>query len=214
MDGNRRWAKNHDKPALEGHRAGLDTLEVIVRHACERGVEHVVAYAFSTENWSRSQEEVAYLMNLIIEGTKERLTRLAEEGVRIRIIGERSRLPAEVCQSVEALEAKSAGGTKCTLWVALSYGGRTEIIAAAQSIAAAGEEITEESLRAHMWSREMPDPDLIIRTSGEQRLSNFLLWQVAYSELFFTETLWPDFSSGEFDRILDEYDKRERRCGK
>ena len=214
LDGNRRWAKKHGKPQLEGHRVGLDVLERIVLHVRDRGIAHMVIYAFSTENWKRTEEEVSYLMGLVIQGAHEHLTRLQQEGIRVRIIGESERLSSEVRAAVERIEKESAHGTASTLWIALSYGGREEILDAAQRLATAGEEITAASLRSHMWSAEMPDPDMIIRTSGEQRLSNFLLWQAAYSELFFTDTLWPDFAPEEFDRILEEYGTRHRRFGR
>jgi undecaprenyl diphosphate synthase len=214
LDGNRRFAKAQGLPQLEGHRRGASTLEKIVLHMRDRGIPHIAAYVFSTENWERSPEEVSYLMELIIEGAKEHITRLKEEGVRVRVIGERTRLSARVRAAIESMEEGSTEGHATTLWLCLSYGGRTEIIEAAQALAADGTKITEESLRDAMWSKEMPDPDLIIRTSGEMRLSNFLLWQAAYSELFFTDTLWPDFSPEEFDRILDEYGTRERRRGR
>jgi undecaprenyl diphosphate synthase len=214
LDGNRRWAKAKGKTSLEGHREGADTLERIVLHARDRGIAHIAAYVFSTENWKRTEEEVSYLMNLIVEGAKEHLMRLKEEGVRVRFIGERDRLAANVQEAVNKIEAGSVNGHACTLWVCLSYGGRAEITEAVRALTLEGGEVTEESIRSHMWSAEMPDPDLIIRTSGEMRLSNFLLWQAAYSELFFTNTLWPDFSPEEFDRILEEYGNRERRRGK
>ncbi|HET8581550.1 MAG TPA: polyprenyl diphosphate synthase [Candidatus Paceibacterota bacterium] len=213
-DGNRRWALRHDTAALEGHRAGADTLARIVLHARDRGIAHIVAYAFSSENWQRSETEVSFLMSLIVEGARGELSRLRKEGVRIRFIGERERLAIAVRDAIESVEKESAGNTACTLWIAFSYGGRAEIAAAARLLAEAGEPITEDSLPARFWSAGMPDPDLIVRTSGEQRLSNFLLWQAAYSELFFTDTLWPDFTPDEFDRILDTYAVRERRHGK
>lgn len=214
LDGNRRWAKAQGKTTLEGHTAGLENIEGIVLHARDRGIQHVAIYAFSTENWKRSEEEVSHLMGLIVRAATEHLERLSEEGVRVRIIGERDRLSDEVRRAIDRIEEGSKDGKTCTLWVCLSYGGRAEIVAAAKEVAESGEAITEESLRAHMWSREMPDPDLILRTSGEERLSNFLLWQSAYSELFFTPTLWPDFTTTEFDRILETYGHRERRRGK
>lgn len=214
LDGNRRWAKKHGKPTLEGHTAGSENLEHIVRHVRDRGIAHVVVYAFSSENWKRGEEEVAHLMSLIVKGTKDNLGRLKKEGVRIRVIGDISRLPKDAQKAIQDIEKEDDGKSGCTLWVCLSYGGRLEITEAVKLLQKSGEEVTEKSLRSNMWSAEMPDPDLIIRTSGEQRLSNFLLWQAAYSELFFTETLWPDFAREEFDRILEEYGNRERRRGK
>lgn len=213
LDGNRRWAKAKNFPALMGHTKGLDNLERIVRSVRDAGILHVVVYAFSTENWQRPHEEVSHLMGLILVAARKHLKRLSEEKVRVRFIGQRDRLPTGVRAAIEELEKESASGT-FTLWVCLSYGGRAEIIEATQALQKSGESITEESFAKKLWSAGMPDPDLIIRTGGVQRLSNFLLWQAAYSELFFTHTLWPDFSEEELGRILEEYATRERRMGK
>ncbi|HVV38750.1 MAG TPA: polyprenyl diphosphate synthase [Candidatus Paceibacterota bacterium] len=213
LDGNRRWASAHNVPALQGHTEGLNNLERTVRWVREAGVQHLVVYAFSTENWSRSQEEVSHLMGLILQAAKEQMHRLIEEKVRVRFIGQRDRLSPEVRAAIEQMEEESMRGD-FTLWVCLSYGGRAEIVEAARAMQKSGEEITEESLRHNFWSTEMPDPDIIIRTGSAERLSNFLLWQAAYAELFFTDTLWPDFSEAELGRILQEYATRERRHGK
>lgn len=215
LDGNRRWAKAQNKPTLEGHRVGLlETYKRIAMHARDTGVEHLAAYMFSTENWNRSDEEVKYLMDLFKEAGEGQMQDLIKENIKIRFIGQRERFEQELQDLMGKIEQDSSENTGMTAWVCLSYGGRSEIIEAAKELAQRGEDITEESLRSHMWSAEMPDPDIIVRTSGEQRLSNFLLWQSAYSELFFTKTLWPDFSEEEFDRILEEYGDRERRRGK
>lgn len=213
LDGNRRWAKAKNFPALMGHTKGLDNLERVVRSVRDAGILHVVVYAFSTENWQRSHEEVSHLMSLILVAAHKHLKRLSEEKVRVRFIGQRDRLPTDVRAAIEELEKESASGT-FTLWVCLSYGGRAEIIEATKALQKSGESITEESFAKKLWSAGMPDPDLIIRTGGVQRLSNFLLWHAAYSELFFTHTLWPDFSEEELGRILEEYATRERRMGK
>ena len=213
LDGNRRWAKGRDLSALQGHTEGLNNLERAVGWVRDAGVGHLVVYAFSTENWNRSQDEVSHLMGLIIQEAHEQLQRLIEQQVRVRFIGQRERLSAEVRTAVEQMEEQSKNGN-FTLWVCLSYGGRAEIVEAARAMQKNGMEITEDSFAQNLWSAGMPDPDIIIRTGAAQRLSNFLLWQAAYSELFFTDTLWPDFSQEELGRILTEYGARERRRGK
>ena len=215
LDGNRRWAKKRGLSQLIGHREGLlNTYKMIAKHAQKRGVRHLVVYMFSTENWNRSEEEVAYLMDLFRESAKEHIKELLAENIRVRFIGQRERFAPDLQKLMDTVEADSAEKTGMTAWIALSYGGRAEIIAAAQVLAKQSLPITEESLRKHMWSADMPDPDIIVRTSGEKRLSGFLLWQSTYSELFFTDTLWPDFTKEEFDAILAEFALRERRNGK
>lgn len=212
LDGNRRWAKERGLPSLSGHKKGLDVLVHTVRWVRDRNIPHMVAYVFSTENWNRSEEEVSYLMRLLQDAAQNELHALSKEGVRIRCIGDRSRLSNEVRAAVDRVEQESAHNTAITLWLCLSYGGRAEITAAAQG-AAAGGPITEETLSAAFWSVGMPDPDIIVRTGGERRLSNFLLWQAAYSELFFIEPYWPDFTEQTLDDILATYATRERRRG-
>jgi undecaprenyl diphosphate synthase len=175
-------------------------------------VQNLVVFAFSTENWKRTTEEVGYLMDLMRETIEKDAQELLAEGARIRIIGERERLPEDLQKSVAKIEADSSKNDTFTLWVCISYGGRAEIVAAAN--AARGESITEESLASHMWSAGMSDPDIIIRTGGRHRISNFLLWQSAYSEIFFSDSMWPDFSEKELDAILAEYAERERTFGK
>lgn len=215
LDGNRRWAKKRGLPQLVGHREGLlNTYKAIAKHAQKRGVRHLVVYMFSTENWKRSEEEVSYLMDLFREAGREQLKELLADNIRVRFIGQRERFAPDLQKLMNTIEVDSAEKSGMTAWIALSYGGRAEIVAAAQSLTKKSLPVTEESLRSHMWSTEMPDPDIIVRTSGEKRLSGFLLWQSAYSELFFTDTLWPDFSPEEFDAILAEFAKRERRNGK
>jgi undecaprenyl diphosphate synthase len=213
LDGNRRWAKAKNLSTIEGHTKGLDNLELITRAAKEAGVGHLIVYAFSTENWNRSPEEVSGLMGLILTFAREHIERLITEGVRVKFIGERERLSREVRDAVQKIEHDSQAG-KFILWVCLSYGGRAEIVEAAHKMQKSGEEITEKTFANNLWTAEMPDPDLIIRTGGAQRLSNFLLWQSAYSELFFTDTYWPDFSEAELNNILKDYQQRERRMGK
>lgn len=213
LDGNRHWAKEQGFPQLEGHRRGYLLSIKCARWVRDRGIKHFVVYAFSTENWNRVKEEVSYLMNLLYEAVENGLQDLAKENIRIRFIGTREHLDPKLLKAIERLEKESAQN-EFTLWVCLSYGGRTEIVAAAAAAAASGEPITEVSLHQHFWSAEMPDPDIIIRTGGEKRLSNFLLWQAAYSELFFIDQKWPAFTEKVLDSILEEFAGRERRHGK
>ena len=213
LDGNRRWAKEHNLPQLEGHRRGFENLKSAARWVRDRNVPHLVVYAFSTENWKRSEEEIAYLMDIFRGAIRESGDELGKEGVRTRFIGQRERFAQDIQDGMRETEEKTKDNTRMTLWICLSYGSRAEITAAAKAAAADGE-ITEESLRAHMWSADMPDPDIIIRTSGEHRLSNFLLWQAAYSEFFFIKPHWPDFDEKALDGVLAEFASRERRNGK
>ncbi|HEV7449534.1 MAG TPA: polyprenyl diphosphate synthase [Candidatus Paceibacterota bacterium] len=215
LDGNRRWAKEKGLPKLEGHREGLlVTLKNIIRATKDCGIPNLAVFLFSTENWSREGAEVAYLMNLFREQWKSELTDLGKEGVRVRFVGQRERFDPDLQKAMNEIEADTANNTELTLWACMSYGGRAEIVDAAKATVTAGEEITEESLRKHFWSAEMPDPDIIIRTSGEKRLSGFLLWQSAYSELFFIDKNWPDFSKDDLEGVLKEFAERERRHGK
>ena len=213
MDGNRRWAKERGLPKLEGHRAGMDALKNAARFIRDRGIKHLIVYAFSTENWNRTEEEVSYLMHLFHDAIQKEMRELGEEDLRIRFVGQRERFSPELWQAMEAVEKETSENEAMTLWVCLSYGGRAEIVAAAQAAARNGG-ITEDTLARNLWTAGMPDPDIVIRTSGEQRLSGFLSWQAVYSELFFTNTKWPDFSEAEFDAILAEFAARERRRGK
>ncbi len=214
LDGNRRWAKEQGLPALEGHRAGMKNFKNAVRFIRESGVSHLIVYAFSTENWNRVPAEVSYLMDLFLESIQKEMRELGREGVRIRFAGQRERFSAGLRQAMDDAEEETRGNGTFTLWVCLSYGGRAEIVAAARAAVASGGEITEETLADHLWTAGMPDPDIIIRTSGEKRLSGFLPWQSVYSELFFTDTKWPAFSKEEFNAILAEFAQRERRRGK
>jgi undecaprenyl diphosphate synthase len=213
LDGNRRWAKERGLPTLEGHRAGMAALKTAVRFIGARGVKHLIVYAFSTENWNRAPEEVSYLMELFAATIRKEMTELGTEGVRTRFVGQRERFSPTLQAAMSELEKDTAANDSLTLWVCLSYGGRAEITAAAKAAAADGA-ITEESISRHLWTAGMPDPDLIIRTGGEQRLYNFLPWQSTYSELFFPDIFWPDFSVGTFNSILAEFASRERRHGK
>ena len=215
MDGNRRWARAHGKLPMEGHAAGYDKLKHMLRWAEEADISYVILYAFSSENWNRTPEEVSYLMKLLIRACRDEVEEFKKENARIRVIGERNRLSEDVREAIEYAEEETKHCTGATLVLAVSYGGREELVEAARKLADyPPEEITKETLTASLWTAGMPDPDLIIRTSGEKRLSGFLLWQAAYSELFFTETLWPDFSKEEFLEILKTYADRERRFGK
>ena len=215
LDGNRRWAKEHGLPKLEGHRVGLlETLRNTVRFVQKKGIKHLVVFMFSTENWNRESAEVAYLMDLFRESMQKEMKELGKENVRIRFAGQRERFSEDLQQLMHEAEEETERNTGITLWSCLSYGGRAEIVAAARAAIASGEDLSEESLNRHLWTSSMPDPDIVIRTSGEMRLSGFLTWQSVYSELFFTDTKWPDFSEAEFDSILAEYAARERRHGK
>lgn len=213
MDGNRRWAKEQGLPKLEGHRAGSEKLKDTVRLVRSHSIAHLVVYAFSTENWNRDSNEVSYLMDLFCELIKKEMKELGEEGARIRFIGQRERFSKELQQTMLEQEAETAGNDAITLWICLSYGGHAEIVVAANAAALEGE-ITEDSLAKHLWTAGMPEPDIIIRTGGEKRLSNFLPWQSVYSELFFTDSFWPAFTNEEFESILAEFAARERRHGK
>ena len=214
MDGNRRWAKERGLPTLEGHKKGLGNFDEAARWVRDAGVKHLVVYALSTENWNRSEEEVTYLLDLFKTAVRDAFERLHKEGARVHFIGDLSRFPESLQKSFKELEEKSKEHDDYHVWVCLSYGGRLEIEEAVKSLVQSGEEVTQESVRSHMWSVGMPDPDLIIRTGGEKRLSNFLLWQGAYSELIFSDTYWPAFTKEELEAILEEYSNRERRYGK
>lgn len=215
MDGNRRWAREHGKPVFEGHRAGYATLESVVRWAREAGIPHVVAYTFSTENWQRSAEELGYLLDLFGTVLEKEVEKLAKERVRVRFVGDRARFDAKLQRMMIHMEERTAKDYDITLHLLMSYGGRAEIVAAANALLAEGKtSTTEQEFEEKLWSHPMPEPDLIIRTGGEERLSNFLPWQSVYSELFFTKTLCPAFGKEEFDSILTAFNERERRRGK
>jgi undecaprenyl diphosphate synthase len=214
MDGNGRWAKERRRARLSGHRAGAKTLDAVMRYCREAGIRYLTVYAFSTENWKRSKEEVSGLMKLLSSFIKAKGKTLVKERVSFRVIGRKTDLPPELQREIAALEEKTAGG-EFTLVVALSYGGRAEIVDAAKAWAASGAkgELTEEEFSKFLYAPDIPDPDLIIRTSGECRTSNFLMWESAYSEWYFTDVYWPDFDRAEFDRALESFSRRERRMG-
>ena len=208
-DGNGRWAKARDLPVVEGHKAGADTVKARLRDAAEFGVRELTVYSFSTENWSRPAEEVTGLMRMFSQRILSETPELKEEGVRMRFIGRRDRVAGALLEQMDWAEAQTAHNDRITLFVAFNYGGRAEIVDAARQFTGT----TEDEFRALLYAPEMHDPDLIIRTSGEQRLSNYLLWQSAYSELHFTDVLWPDFAREDFEFALAEFDARRRRFG-
>ena len=213
MDGNGRWAESRGLDVAEGHRAGSRALRPIVETAIDLGVASLVVYAFSTENWTRSSDEVSALMDIFGETIDRELLDLAREGVHTQFVGRRDRAPAWLQEKMRALEDATKGETRLNLWIAFDYGGRAEIVEAARRLAESGEDVDEESFARALYAPEMPDPDLVIRTSGELRVSNFLLWQSAYSEFVFTDTLWPDFGPDEFRAAIEDYAGRRRRFG-
>jgi undecaprenyl diphosphate synthase len=208
-DGNGRWAGQRGLPVADGHRAGADTVKARLRDAADLGIRELTVYSFSTENWSRSPEEVAGLMAMFSERILRETPELHEEGVRMRFIGRREGVASDLLEQMRWAEETTAANERITLYVAFNYGGRAEILDAARAFTGS----TEAEFRAHLYAPEMHDPDLIIRTSGEQRLSNYLMWQSAYSELHFTEVLWPDFSRADLEFALAEFDARKRRFG-
>jgi len=208
-DGNGRWAQQRGLPVIEGHRAGADTVKARLRDAAQLGIRELTVYSFSTENWSRPREEVDALMTMFAERIDAETPELHAEGVRMRFIGRRGGISDELVRRMEWAEETTAGNDRITLFVAFNYGGRAEIVDAARTFS--GE--TEEEFRRHLYAPDMHDPELIIRTSGEQRLSNYLMWQAAYSELVFRDELWPDFDRAALEDSLAEYVARRRRFG-
>jgi undecaprenyl diphosphate synthase len=213
MDGNGRWAESRGLDVAEGHRAGSRALRPIVETAIDVGVGSLAVYAFSTENWTRSPDEVTALMEIFGETIDRELHDLAKEGVHTKFVGRRDRAPDWLRDKMAELEQATENERRLHLWIAFDYGGRAEIVEAARRAAASGEELDEETFAQFFYAPEMPDPDLVIRTSGELRVSNFLLWQSAYSEFVFTETLWPDFGPEEFRAAIEDYAGRRRRFG-
>ena len=208
-DGNGRWAERRGLPVVEGHRAGADVVKGRLRDAVELGIEELTVFSFSTENWTRPPEEVEGLMRMLDERIAGETPELNEEGVRMRFVGRREGVPAPLVERMEWAEELTGGNDRISLFIAFNYGGRAEIVDAARSFTGG----TEEEFRPHLYAPEMHDPDLLIRTSGEERLSNYLLWQCAYSELVFAEELWPDYGREAFERSLGEYETRQRRFG-
>jgi len=213
MDGNGRWAAARGLDVAEGHRAGSRALRPVVETAIDVGVASLAVYAFSTENWTRSEDEVAALMDIFGESIDRELHDLAQEGVHTQFVGRRDRAPEWLQEKMEELERATHAARRLHLWIAFDYGGRAEIVQAAHRLAAAGGPYDEDAFARHLYAPEMPDPDLVIRTSGEHRISNFLLWQSAYAEYVFTDTLWPDFGPEEFRSALEDYARRRRRFG-
>ncbi len=214
MDGNGRWAKAHNKLRIDGHRAGAEALDRVMHYCREAGIKYLTVYAFSTENWKRSKAEVTGLMSLLSRYIRSKKDELIANSVRFRAVGRLADLSAKIRKEIAGLEEATKDG-EFTLAVALSYGGRAEIVDAANAWRRADPdgELTEEAFRAYLYAPDIPDPDLIIRTSGELRTSNFLLWESAYSEYYFTDVFWPDFGKEEFDKAMMAYAKRERRMG-
>ena len=208
-DGNGRWAKQRGLPVIEGHRAGADAVKARLRDAVEFGVKELTVYSFSTENWTRPREEVEGLMAMFAERIDRETPELDEEGVRMRFIGRREGISEQLTGRMDWAEEKTAANQRITLFVAFNYGGRAEILDAAAAYEGGG----EEEFQSHLYAPEMHDPDLLIRTSGEQRISNYLLWQCAYSEFVFRDELWPDFSREAFEASLRDYEERQRRFG-
>lgn len=220
MDGNGRWAKKRFMPRNVGHAQGAKTIEQIIEDAHDLGVKYLTVYAFSTENWVRPKEEVDELMRLLRNYMKDCIKRSKKNNMRVRVIGDISRLDQDLQESIMNLERESAQNTGINFQVALNYGGRDEIVRAAKDIAnkvAQGEltldEITQDEFARHLDTRDIPDPDLLIRTSGELRLSNYMLWQLAYTEFYFCDVLWPDFNKKELMKAIEYYNRRERRFG-
>lgn len=220
MDGNGRWAKKHAVPRKAGHKAGADALRKVSRFAGRMGIEYITVYAFSTENWKRSEQEVSDLMALLMQYLKNAEKELAGDEVRIRVIGDRTRFSENLQKEMDRVERVTAHNKACTVNIALNYGSRDEIVMAVKKIAAAVadgkmrcEDICEKTVSDNLYTYYMPDPDLVIRSSGEERLSNFLMWQSSYSELYFTDTLWPDFDENEFTKAIKSYIARNRRYG-
>ena len=217
LDGNGRWAEARGLPVEAGHREGTRALRRTVEAAIDLGIKSLTVYAFSTENWLRPPQEVDSLMEIFRETIDRELPDLAEQGVRTRFIGRRDRAPEELQERMAALELETAGRDRMQLWIAFDYGGRAELADAARAMIAAGiapDEVDEDVFAVYLYAPDMPDPDLVIRTSGEQRMSNFLLWQLAYSEFVFVDTLWPDFGADDLQRAVADYAGRKRRFGR
>lgn len=220
MDGNGRWARRRALPRHAGHRSGVSSVRRSVELAAERGIRYLTLFAFSSENWSRPRDEVSRLMSLFVEALQREVDELHRNNVRLEFIGARERLQAELVEKIATAEAQTAENTGLRLLVAVAYGGRWDILNASRSIAArvaegslAADDIDEKAFAAGLQLGAVPDPDLLIRTGGEQRISNFLLWNLAYAELFFCDTLWPDFDDKDFDAALDYFAQRQRRYG-
>ena len=216
MDGNGRWAKRRFLPRVFGHKTGVDTLIRTVLACADRGIEHLTVFAFSSENWKRPPEEVSFLMGLVLVAVEKYLAKLAAQGVKVRVVGDRDQLGERLRQACDQAESTTAHNSRITLWVAFAYGGRWDIVQACRAAMRDGvqpDDLDEATLSRYMVFGDTPDPDLLIRTDGEVRISNFVLWQAAYSELFFSDCLWPDFDEAELDRAIRAYAERDRRFG-
>ncbi len=217
MDGNRRWARSRGKADFDGHAAGVEAIRGLLRHAVRRGVPMLTLYAFSRENWARSDDEVAGLFELLAQAIREETDELRAQGVRVRLLGRLEELPDQTRESITGALAQTAGGTRLDLNIAWNYAGRTELVDAFRQILATGiapEEVDERTISEALYTGGLPDPDLVIRTGGEQRISNFLIWQSAYAELVFDECRWPEFGRASFDAALLEFARRNRRFGR
>jgi undecaprenyl diphosphate synthase len=216
MDGNGRWAARRHLPVAAGHRAGVKALRRVLEHALDVGIQEVTVFSFSSENWIRPVGEVEELMDLFIDAIETQVPDMHERGARVRFVGRRDGVPAPLVARIEAAERLTAGNTKMTLFIAFNYGGRGELVDAVRGVLASGAspaDVDAEMVAGHLYAPEMHEPELLIRTSGEQRISNFLLWQLAYSELYFSSKLWPDFDEADLDAALEEYAGRLRRFG-
>lgn len=217
MDGNRRWAKERGLPLLEGHRAGHERLKEVAELCLDRGIKILTVFAFSTENWKRTEEEIGYLMDLLEFALEKELHVFQERQIRLKVIGRRAGLRASVLRAIENAEAATANNTRGTMCLCVNYGGHVEIVDACRSIVKQGiaaNDITEETISTHLYWPNMPEPDLVIRTSGEERLSGFLTWESVYSEIYWCQKDWPDFDAVELDKALEEFSRRQRRFGK
>ncbi len=216
MDGNGRWAKKRNLPRIAGHREGVKRVREIVEESREIGIKYLTLYAFSKENWKRPESEVSFLMKLFIRSAKEQFNDLMKNNVRVKIIGDRIGMPSDVLDMFRWIEEETANNTGLNLLLAINYGGRVEIVNGVKRIIERGipsDDLSPELFEKYLYTKDIPDPDLVIRTSGEMRISNFLLWQIAYSEFYFTDILWPDFSKEEYKKAIEDYSHRKRRFG-
>ncbi len=223
MDGNGRWARKRFLPRVAGHKRGVETVRELVKLCAQKNVKFLTLFAFSSENWRRPEEEVSFLMGLFMDALKREVIKLHDNNIRLRLIGDRSRFHSDLVAQIEASERLTANNTGLTLTIAANYGGRWDILQAVNKLQkhaleakqrAASGDITEDDLAAHLSMSYAPEPDLFVRTGGEKRVSNFLLWQLAYTEFYFTDTLWPDFNAKEFEAAIQSYQQRERRFGR
>jgi undecaprenyl diphosphate synthase len=218
MDGNGRWARKRFMPRIAGHKRGVETLRSVIKACVERGVEYLTVFAFSSENWRRPPEEVSFLMNLFASALSDEVDRLHDSGIRLKVIGDLTRFEPRLRRLITAAEARTAANQRLTLTIAANYGGRWDILQAMNRLAAASpeksENWTESELTPYLAMAYAPEPDLFIRTGGEQRISNFMIWQLAYTELFFTDLLWPEFDAAALDTAIASYRRRERRFGR